>query len=227
MKIYSRTGREESRPVIIVFAKAPVAGAVKTRLIPRTGAELAFRLHQAFVQDTLDSLEGFDVELHTDRPTTEWISQKRIKIQRQGDLGQRMFYALEAALGAKRSQAMILGSDSPTLPSRFLSQIFASPADVCLGPAEDGGYYAIACRKIKPMMFEGVSWSTSETRAQTIAAVQKSGLTLALGPEWYDVDCGVDLDRLIRDPGLRPATRHALTAAGLLPANPVFDPQTE
>lgn len=199
------------RPIIIVFAKTPVEGSVKTRLIPRVGAAAACRLHKAFVEDTLAVLAPFQpfcrVELHTDAP---WAGHTS-KVQTGGDLGGRILNALEHALGDQAcSVAMILGSDSPTLPLSHVHQMLDCPADVCLGPTTDGGFYAIACRKTAPGMFEGVSWSSALTREQTIAAIKQAGLTVALAPEWYDVDEGTDLERLIADPGLRPATAKAL-----------------
>ena len=105
---------------------------------------------------------------------------------------------------------MILGSDSPTVPLNHVEQVLACPADVCLGPAADGGFYAIACRKTKPGMFRGVAWSSPATLEQTIAAVKNAGLEITLAPEWYDVDEGADLDRLAADPGLRQATAKVL-----------------
>lgn len=228
MNSYSLMNQERPQQVIIVFAKAPVLGLVKTRLIPRVGADLACKLHRAFVEDTLGSLREFEIELHTDTPAPDWQTPLRVsKMQIAGDLGHRMYHALEAALSEGNSAAMILGSDSPTLPVAFIRDILATPADVCLGPAEDGGFYAISCRKVAAKMFDGVTWSTPETRAQTVHAVQAAGLTVALGPKWYDVDCGDDLDRLAYDPGLRAASREVLTAAGLVLPSRFSATQTE
>jgi rSAM/selenodomain-associated transferase 1 len=228
MNTHSLTDGERLRQVVIVFAKAPVAGVVKTRLIPRVGVDLACRLHEAFVQDTLGSLSEYEFELHTDVPAPGWQTPHRVsKIQITGDLGHRMYHALETALSEAHTTAMILGSDSPTLPVAYIRDILANPADVCLGPAVDGGFYAISCRKVAATMFDGVTWSAPETRAQTVEAVQAAGLAVDLGPEWYDVDCGDDLDRLARDPGLREASREVLTVAGLLPPSRPSAAKTE
>lgn len=198
------------RPTIIVFAKSPKAGLVKTRLIPRVGPAAACLLHEAFVEDTLAALEPLQtrcrIELQTDAP---WLGRSS-KLQAGGDLGNRILTALEGALKQECSVAMILGSDSPTVPLNHVEQVLACPADVCLGPASDGGFYAIACRKTKPGMFRGVAWSSPATLEQTIAAVKNAGLKITLAPEWYDVDEGADLDRLAADPGLRQATAKVL-----------------
>lgn len=185
-------------PVIIVFAKAPVPGRVKTRLIPRLGPEGAAELHRGFVHLLLDRLRGgFDVELHTDVETSAWRRHDvPRKLQCAGDLGDRILYALESALHAGRPQVTILGADVPTLPLALIEDLLALDADVALGPAEDGGYWAITCRRTHPEMFAAVEWSTSAARAQTLAACQTCGLTTALGGEWFDVDEPADLDRL-------------------------------
>ncbi len=206
---------EPLRPVLIVFAKAPRPGFVKTRLIPRVGAEGACRFHEAFVRDMLQALHELDglcdVELHTDERWDHWASNGRVaKLQAPGDLGTKMRTALEDALHGGRPLAVILGSDSPSLPMAYVRQILECPTDVCLGPVADGGFYAIACRKVQPSLFDGVTWSSPQTLEQTIAAVTKAGLTVALGPAWYDIDSVDDLDRLMGDEGVRPATAEAL-----------------
>ena len=88
--------------------------------------------------------------------------------------------------------------------------------DVAIGPASDGGYYAIVCRKAHSNMFDGVTWSAPTTAAETVQAVKKCGFTVALGPEWYDVDTPADLQRLATDTNLGSATRSALQAAARL-----------
>lgn len=195
----------------MLFAKAPIVGSVKTRLIPAIGPELAAALHRAFVSDTLRVLEALtprcDIELHTDVPTDAWPECAARKLQCAGDLGQKMLAALEGALCEGRPIAMIAGSDSPTLPAEYLVEMLDSPADVCLGPCADGGYYAIACRRTHPAMFQNVTWSSAHTRRETLAAAERAGLSVALGREWYDVDCAEDLDRLLADLRLSEATR--------------------
>jgi rSAM/selenodomain-associated transferase 1 len=202
------------RPVIILFAKAPVPGRVKTRLLARLTPGQAAGLHSAFVCDTLDKLlqlKEVDVELHTDVPWPGWISLPVPQsLQSPGDLGARMLHALATALHLGRPQALVLGADSPTLPSAHLVELLAAPADVALGPTEDGGFYAIAARRIHPSMFASVPWSAPNTLNRTSAAVRACGLTVTLGPSWYDVDQPADLARLEKEPDLPPHTSHCL-----------------
>ena len=189
------------RPVIVLYAKAPVPGCVKTRLAAAVGEERAARLHEAFVRDMLAMLAthagAADIELHTDIPTDAWSDLAVARaLQPDGDLGERMYLTLEAALRAGRPQAMIVGSDAPTLPAAHISLLLAAAADVALGPCRDGGYYAIACRRVHPRMFRGVQWSHQETLQATIRACRACGLSVEIGEEWFDVDVPEDLDRL-------------------------------
>ncbi len=191
---------------MILFAKAPVAGRVKTRLAPRIGAEAAAELHRACVRDMLERLGamgGADLFLHTDIPTDAWqdVPVAR-KLQHSGDLALKMVHALEESLAEGRPQAVIVGSDAPTLPRAHVERLLASRADVVFGPAEDGGYYAIGCRRIHREMFRGVEWSGAETLAQSERAAQACGLRVERGPGWWDVDAPADLDRLMAAPDL-------------------------
>ena len=92
-------------------------------------------------------------------------------------------------------QTMIVGSDAPAVTEAHLREILDSPADVTLGPTEDGGYYAIACRRVDPRMFDGVRWSTEHTLADTVRAAEACGLTVAFGRECWDIDSPGDLER--------------------------------
>lgn len=186
------------RPVVIVFAKAPVAGCVKTRLIPRLGAEGAAALHDAFVRDLIGRLRvKFEVELHTDTETDAWreLGVAR-RLQVSGDLGARMLAALREALDAGRPSAMIVGADAPGVPLEFVEKLLQGGSDVGLGPAEDGGYWGIAARRVGCGMFRGVEWGSAEAMQQTQTACRAEGLTVELGDVWYDIDDSSGLDRL-------------------------------
>ncbi len=211
------------RPVIMLFAKAPVPGQVKTRLQPLLTLHQAAELHASLVADVLAWLEGFleiaDVEIHTDQPTDAWEQFIYPQIQQsEGDLGQRMLAAAERALARGHRMALILGADAPNLPKAHLETILASPADVCIGPCEDGGYYAIGMRRTHPAMFDGVQWSTELAYAQTHIACITAGLSVADAPVWYDIDLPVDLVRLMgqRNP---PRTDAWLKKHGFISSN--------
>jgi glycosyltransferase A (GT-A) superfamily protein (DUF2064 family) len=133
-----------------------------------------------------------------------------------------MWNAARNALEAGNTKILILGSDAPTLPQAHLEFLLNSQADLSFGPTEDGGYYAIAFRKVPTGLFDGVEWSTEHTLAQSIAAAQKLGLSVELGPLWYDIDSPADLVRLVTEPvPLR--TRRWLEANQFLVAPPAHD----
>lgn len=208
------------RPVIIVFAKTPVPGHVKTRLIPPLSPYESALLYQAFVRDTIDmlgALSGIDVELHTDVNTDAW-NDLRVprRLQHEGDLGLKMLKALDAALMRGHSRAAILGSDSPTLPPEHVKSLLASEADVTLGPAEDGGYYGIAASRTHPLMFAEVRWSSPHALEDTERACEAAGLRVARVAGWFDVDSADGLSRLLQSVRI---PLHTAEALGSLPVN--------
>lgn len=184
---------------MILFAKAPVPGKVKTRLVPAITPEQAAQLHRQMVDSAWELLASFRpgaaVELHTDVPTTAWPRLHPRRLQTNGDLGCRMLAALEGGLAAGYSRCLILGSDAPGLPRTHLAELLESTADVALGPTEDGGYYAIACGRADARMFDRVRWSTEHTLADTVAAAQACGLGVETGSPWFDIDTPEDLAR--------------------------------
>jgi rSAM/selenodomain-associated transferase 1 len=192
---------------MVLFAKAPVPGRVKTRLVPLLGPQSAADLHAAFVRDMLEKLDGLrdiaDLELHTDIPTDAWSGLAvATRIQCTGDLALKMLHALGEHLREGRPQVMVIGSDSPDLPASHLGTLLDARADVALGPCADGGFYAICCRAVHPLMFHGVEWSSSGTLVQAERAVQACGLAVERGQSWYDVDEPSDLERLLHVPNL-------------------------
>jgi uncharacterized protein len=203
---------------MILFAKAPVAGRVKTRLAMEIDPCRAAELHRAFVTDSLSILNKFttvaDLELHTDIPTDAWSELDVAReLQTPGDLQLKLLHALGRGLAAGRPQVIVFGSDSPTLPHERVQRLLDSTADVALGPCEDGGYYAIACRRIHPDMFAGVAWSTPDTLEQTERAARACGLSVERGDLWYDVDGAEDLARLTAERELPGSTARALALA--------------
>jgi rSAM/selenodomain-associated transferase 1 len=199
------------RPAVLLFAKAPIPGRVKTRLEPSLTPEEAATLHEAFVRDALAMLAGTtpesDIALYTDTATDAWADVEVARaLQVEGDLGARMLAAIEAGLAAGRPRVTIVGSDAPTLPPEHLKRLWMTDVDVALGPTDDGGYYAISCRRTHPEMFRGVAWSAARTLTDTVRACEACGLNVAVGPSWYDIDTPDDLRRLAREPVLPPHT---------------------
>lgn len=187
--------------VLIVFAKAPAPGAVKTRLIPLIGAEGAAALHAQLVKRALATARtaGFaDVELHcapdTDDPFFRFCARHyrvTLRAQLQGDLGERMFGAFEAAL-AGHARALLMGSDCPALgPShlRRAERALRAGCDAVIGPAEDGGYVLIGLARLDPRLFERIAWGSAGVLEETRARLA------ALGWRWRELETLWDVDR--------------------------------
>ncbi|SVB12242.1 uncharacterized protein METZ01_LOCUS165096 [marine metagenome] len=200
---------------IVVFAKDPRPGSVKTRLTPFLSPEEAADLYQAFIRDTLrtalcvpgtQTCVAFtpqeaeaSLQALTESNDIEWFPQS-------GDsLGSRLQAAFDHAFQQGASRVVTIGSDCPSLQPSVLSQAFEalSGSDVVLGPATDGGYYLIGLANQGSesdryrTLFKDIAWSTETVYEQTLGAIDDVRLTLMELPEWSDVDKPVDLLRLI------------------------------
>ncbi|MFN7934996.1 MAG: TIGR04282 family arsenosugar biosynthesis glycosyltransferase [Bryobacteraceae bacterium] len=185
------------KPLIAVFAKAPIPGRVKTRLVPPLTTEQAAQLHERLVADVWQRLPGdAQLELHTDLPTAAWPGISSRRLQASGDLGARLFHALQSGLAEGHPRVAVVGGDIPDFPTGYMERLLSADADVALGPTLDGGYYAIACRRVSASMFDRVRWSSAHALADTIAACTCAGLTIFTGAPWHDVDRPEDLDLL-------------------------------
>ncbi|HZT42618.1 MAG TPA: TIGR04282 family arsenosugar biosynthesis glycosyltransferase [Chthonomonadaceae bacterium] len=201
---------ESVQQVILVLAKQPVAGQVKTRLCPPLAVEQAAGLAEAFLHDTLANaarIDGAHVLLsHAPPEAAEWFAAQFPEMtcfpQTGGSLGERLVAAFETAWSRGYRRCVAIGADSPDLPPDFLRAAFEAlrpgpeSADVVLGPAEDGGYTLIGLRAAQPALFQDIPWSTGQVLDRTLAQADALGLRIHLLPEWYDVDTPADLERL-------------------------------
>jgi rSAM/selenodomain-associated transferase 1 len=211
-----------------IFVKAPVPGAVKTRLVPPLSAEEACALHQALAADVFrraGRLAKVAVTVFYAGPTPGALAatlppRADLVAQEGADLGARLRAAFDRLLSCEERIAVVIGSDSPDLPLSIVKRAFQrlKHRDVVLGPSVDGGYYLIGLRRALPALFEGVRWGTDRVFAQTLDALARAGASLALLPLWYDVDDAPSLAllehlerarRLAGQPGL-PAVRDFL-----------------
>ena len=187
--------------VIIVFAKAPVAGGAKTRLIPALGAQgaadLAHKLLDHAVAQALGA--GFDqVVLHV-TPDASHAAFQRLLVQSKGqlqltwqgdgDLGQRMDRALTRAL-AQHDSAILMGTDAPQVTAATLKNAAVALAqhDAVFVPALDGGYALVGLTRPQPELFTQMPWSTSQVMAESRTRARHAGL------RWLELDPVADID---------------------------------
>ena len=216
----------ETANALIVVAKQPAPGQTKTRLSPPLSMEQAAALYECFLKDTLDQIRQVNevqrVIAYLPLDATDHFHQLapdfQLIPQYGQQLGDRLDNALTSYLARGYERVVIMDSDSPTLPSSFLSQAFhvlADGADVTLGPCEDGGYYLIGLKRPAPRLLKEVRMSTPTVAADTIALAKEEGLSIDLLPVWYDVDDAASLTRLIKEidklePNVAVHTRHFL-----------------
>jgi rSAM/selenodomain-associated transferase 1 len=192
---------------IIVFAKAPQPGAVKTRLIPALGAAGAARLHERLVERTLATAVAADVgpvELCGDPPSDPFLAARAaahgaaLTGQGSGDLGARMRRAFERTL-AGAPTAILIGADCPALGSQHLREASAALAaghDAVLAPAADGGYALIGLARVHPSLFERIRWGGPDVLQDTRARFGALGWRCRELDTLWDVDRPDDLERL-------------------------------
>ena len=189
---------------LVLLARDPRPGEVKTRLAADLGPERAAQLYRCFLHDTLAAASRTEARVFiawagASASSPAWLSEAcpgaEAFPQEGDDLGARMVAAATRARGRGCERVVVIGSDSPSLPS---SRIAAAArrlgrADVVLGPTRDGGYYLIAARAVEARLFAGVAWSSADALRQTRANAERLGLRVELLPGWYDVDTADDL----------------------------------
>ncbi len=234
--------QKSQRVAIAVMAKAPRAGQSKTRLVPPLSAEEAAQVSAAFLRDVTDNI----ALAAGDAPIDAYVAYAPAGDAARFDgclapgtslvladgsidappgvrgIGRCLLHATRALLAAGYAAAALLNADSPNLPTALLgdlcARLLAPGPRVVLGPAEDGGYYAIGLKAAEPHLFEDIDWSTARVAGQTAERARDLGLKLDMLPSWYDVDDPDDLRRLLADlrhgqaGGLRPSAAPATAA---------------
>ncbi len=196
---------------IAIFARAPVAGAAKTRLIPHLGAEGAAALHARLVEHTLAQVQRAEPSAATlwcspdiDHPFFRHCATHfgiDLQAQEGADLGARMLAAFEQAKGP----LILIGTDAPALGPDLLREARAALAagkDAVFCPAEDGGYALIGLRAPVPGLFEKIDWGTDRVMAQTRQRLAQLNLSWHETAPVWDVDRPEDLQRLWSFPHL-------------------------
>ncbi len=187
--------------VLQIFAKAPIPGQVKTRLIPKLGEKGATDVHKQLVTHCLQQFSGlFSVQLwcapdeyHPFFQACQTEFGVSLHRQQGADLGERMAYALSSS-----AQAVLIGSDCPTLNAQIVCDAFTALQQdnaVVLAPAEDGGYVLIAMQPVIPELFTDMPWGSSQVLTLTRARLHDLRLRWQELPTQWDVDVPKDVER--------------------------------
>jgi rSAM/selenodomain-associated transferase 1 len=218
---------------IAVMAKASIPGKAKTRLVPPLTFDEAAAFNTAFLKDVAANIAaaGEHAALacymaYGPPGSQEFFAGHFPAVglieSWHPNFGDCLFVAIEQVLARGHASAVVLNSDSPTLPSALLvetARLLAQPGDrAVLGPSSDGGYYLLGLKSPHRRMFDDVAWSTEHVARQTRERAVEIGLELHVLPEWYDVDDLASLqmlqhevlDRRADAQGLAPhAARHS------------------
>lgn len=190
---------------LIVFARAPHAGAVKTRLIPSLGADGAAHIYERLLEHALCVAAEAPVDaraIHVDSAASlPWFAAQRgfeLQVQTPGDLGARMAQACAQALLHHR-RVLLMGSDLADITGADLALAdawLARDAEIVLGPVADGGYWLIGLRASHRELFEDIAWGSAGVYTATVARMARRGLCWRALPLRHDVDEVGDLPRM-------------------------------
>ena len=196
-----------SDTLIIIFAREPLAGQVKTRLIPALGAEGACHLYKQLLEHTLttcieSALADIQLCITPESHTAYFnnLSQEKyfqLAIQSGEDLGKRMFNAIVSALKYYK-KVLLIGTDCPFINADDLQQAInvLDNYEMVFSPAHDGGYVLVGGKTIKAEIFSDISWGSDRVMQQTRNCLKNSGLSWYELATQYDIDIAKDLPQI-------------------------------
>lgn len=190
-------------PALILFAKAPVAGKVKTRLMPQLSAEQATRVAERLLEESIklavqawpgrvvlavwpNAEHPFLQKMLSQYPI-EWIPQA------EGDLGDKMHQAMQQ----QSYPCAVMGCDVPHCPPQVLQEAYRrlQSSEAVLGPTLDGGYYLMGLQTAQSALFADVEWGTETVLTTTLSLAESQQLSFYLLPELNDIDTADDLEQ--------------------------------
>ena len=216
------------RRALVVIAKEPVPGAVKTRLAATLGDDGAARAAAAMLADTVAGMAEVDAEPWVCFAPPEAGGRMArlapgfgLLAQVEGDLGDRLAGCFAALLGGGADQVVIVAADTPQVPRATYEAAFAllDQVDVVLGPAQDGGYYLVGAKAALPELFVGVPMGTDAVLQVTMQRAVRRRLRVGTVPTLRDLDRLEDLQAALAAGELDASPRTRLVVADLLAAD--------
>ena len=202
-----------NRNALIVFTREPEPGRTKTRLMPYFSAEKCAELHRCMLKDISKEMRSVDADMivvytgGSDGPEflRKTFGRNTVFIKQRGaDIGIRMQNAISEALRLGYNKAVLIGTDIPELESETIDAAFAmlDVCDVVMGPTEDGGYYLIGMKEVRPEAFSAKLYGVDTVFNETITAMGEAGINVGCVDEYSDIDVPEDISgfrRRMRD----------------------------
>lgn len=199
---------EQLKQALLIFAKRPLPGKVKTRLVPPLSPEQAAYLYRCMLGDVMAMVASFtDLSLYLfyediggAREYFAGIAPGIKSLPQEGkDLGERMAEAFRVVFAMGHGSAVVIGTDAPDLPPAFIEEAFgrleSGKDKAVFGPCEDGGYYLLGITRLHCALFRDLPWSSGALLGESLKRAQEAGIEVSLLPMWHDVDTAADLER--------------------------------
>ncbi|MBK8248647.1 MAG: TIGR04282 family arsenosugar biosynthesis glycosyltransferase [Gemmatimonadetes bacterium] len=187
---------------VVVFARAPELGRVKTRLAATVGQEHALAIYVHLAERVTKAVAGgpwkLEIRCAPDDAVpavSAWLGGGAdVLAQGQGDLGERLTRAMSAHFETGKGRLVIIGTDCPDVDASVIREAFAAleGADVVFGPALDGGYYLVGCGLSAPEIFQAVPWSAADTLAVSRERARAAGYQVQMLAPKRDIDTEAD-----------------------------------
>jgi uncharacterized protein len=218
----------DAKQLLVVVAKTPQPGEVKTRLLTNLTPEEATDLYSCFIRDRIREigrLQGIDLAIAYTPEASKAYFERFLSngfhlFPQQGrDLGERLHNIFVRKLGQGYQSVCIIDSDTPDLPRSLVVRAFQwlaeDAADAVFGPCDDGGYYLVGLRQVQSALFADIPWSTARVLPLSLQKAAALGLRTRLLPQWNDLDTVEDLLAFYRkysgrDPGAQLIGRETL-----------------
>ncbi|MBU2491955.1 MAG: TIGR04282 family arsenosugar biosynthesis glycosyltransferase [Bacteroidetes bacterium] len=205
----------DDNSAVIIFAKMPEPGKVKTRLASDLGNDLAiefYKYNAAYIFEELSQLNKLGIDCYLfygiDNNVSEikkWVNKNFIyKPQTGGDLGNKMSDAFQTVFAHGKNKVIIIGTDIPDLSKDILLNAFnqLDNSDFVISPSHDGGYNFLGMKSFYPEVFQNIKWSSEEVFPKTIRQIKELGLSIKVEESLIDIDDKIDLMTWLSEPGI-------------------------
>lgn len=192
-----------NKEALIIFAKNPIKGKVKTRIASFIGEDKALEIYKKLLNIAYNNTKSINIDKYlfmTDYPDKELFDNSYFQLVQNGkDLGEKMRNAFDYVFRLGYSKVCIIGTDCPNLSYHIIKDAYnqLDKADIIIGPAKDGGYYLMGMKFLHEFLFCNVEWGTEKVQNQTFNNISSAGLSYSLLEELVDVDTFEDLNKLI------------------------------